>query len=561
MARWTQLGAAGLVTAGLSVFGCATSVGLEGAGGSSSEGGGGDEPSTSGSGGMGGAGGVDLSPCPDDCSAVPVEPCMMAVCNEETLACDVVPSPKDTPCDDGLFCTVGEACEEGVCGEGYQNTCGMNPDMCSIVTCSEATKACAMKAGPDGLECDDGGGDLCTVNRVCKGGVCQGVAKDCFFAPVPDECYEGVCNPATGDCEPMPGNDGEPCSGSGDLCMVQKTCSDGQCVGGFPKDCSGLTNGCNLGTCDPADGSCYQEPIPPGGECAEATDECNTGICDMVGNCVATPNPGVACPSQTNECNSGVCDASGACAAVPTPGVACPSATNVCNDGFCSAAGVCTPSATNDGAACDDGNSCTMGEACAAGACAGGVVGNYVVYFSEPFESNAAGWTFPAVQAGQVNEWAIGPAKASFSGGSAYGNEDPAMDHTPSVDNGIAGVVLGGYAAEVVHPQHYIESPPINVDVPGSVYLELWRWLNSDYTPYMKNTIDVWNGSAWVNIWATGGSPPVQDAAWTHVSYDITAFKNAALKVRFGFDIQSSGVFTVSSWNVDDVVIANSVCN
>lgn len=59
----------------------------------------------------------------------------------------------------------------------------------------------------------------------------------------------------------------------------------------------------------------------------------------------------------------------------------------------------------------------------------------------------------------------------------------------------------------------------------------------------------------------SGGSPQIDDAAWTHLSYDLTAYKNAAMQVRFGFDIQSSGVFTVAGWNVDDVVIANAVCN
>jgi hypothetical protein len=524
MATWTRLGALALGIAALSGIGCATSIEADGGGGSSSEGG------EDGSGGAGGAGGAPVSPCPVDCDSIQAPMCFRGVCNETTLECEVVPSPKGTACDDGLFCTVGETCEEGTCGEGYDNTCGMNPDSCSIVTCNEASKTCATKSGPDGTACLLEG-DLCTVNTVCKAGQCVGSPKDCFFAPGIDECHIGVCNPATGECDPVPGNDGAECPDSGDLCMVSKTCFGGMCQGGFPKDCSFLTNGCNIGACDPADGSCYLDPIPPGGMCKEATDECNTGFCDMNGACLPTPNPGVACAS----------------------------ATDVCNNGFCDANGKCVPAPTNDGGACNDGNSCTMGEACSAGACTGGVVGNYVVYFSESFASNAAGWTFPA-GVGVANEWSIGPAKAS-SGGFPYGNEDPAMDHTPTQDNGIAGVAIGGYATAVIHPQHYIESPVVNTNVMGTVYLEFWRHLNSDYTPYMKNTIDVWNGAIWVNIWSSGPSPAVQDAMWTHVSYDITAHKNAAMKVRFGFDIQSSGVFTVSSWNIDDVVIANAVCN
>jgi hypothetical protein len=157
-----------------------------------------------------------------------------------------------------------------------------------------------------------------------------------------------------------------------------------------------------------------------------------------------------------------------------------------------------------------------------------------------------------------VNEWEIGPAMMSV--GNPVGNEDPGTDYTATQDNGIAGVVIGGYASEVIHAQHYIESPPFNTDVPGPVYLEFRRWLNSDYTPFMKNTIDVFDGTTWQSVWASGGSPGIKDAAWTQIQHDITAFKSPSMKVRFGFDIMSSGVFTVSSWNIDDVIVANAVC-
>jgi hypothetical protein len=96
---------------------------------------------------------------------------------------------------------------------------------------------------------------------------------------------------------------------------------------------------------------------------------------------------------------------------------------------------------------------------------------------------------------------------------------------------------------------------------PGEVALQLsfQRWLNSDYTPFMQNRVEIYNGSAWVTIWQTGGSPPVFDSAWTPQSFDITAYQSAALRVRFGYNIGSSGVFTVSSWNLDDVHITAAV--
>jgi hypothetical protein len=32
------------------------------------------------------------------------------------------------------------------------------------------------------------------------------------------------------------------------------------------------------------------------------------------------------------------------------------------------------------------------------------------------------------------------------------------------------------------------------------------------------------------------------------------------MRVRFGFDITSGGVYTIGSWNVDDVLVANQGC-
>src|SRR6185503_6946091 len=160
------------------------------------------------------------------------------------------------------------------------------------------------------------------------------------------------------------------------------------------------------------------------------------------------------------------------------------------NDGFCDAGGLCLATPTNEGGACEDGNACTTGETCTAGACTGGVMGTLETYFTETFSSNTAGWTLDT-------EWQIGPAVLASCGGG-----DPAMDHTATADNGIAGVVIGGCALTNLHPFYYLTSPAIDVSAAaGPVWLEFWRWLHSDYTPYMDNQIDVWNGATWVNIW------------------------------------------------------------
>ena len=173
---------------------------------------------------------------------------------------------------------------------------------------------------------------------------------------------------------------------------------------------------------------------------------------------------------------------------------------------------------------------------------------NKTFVFVEDFSDNSAGWTLGT-------EWEIGSATASA--GHSYGGPDPDADHTPTADNGVAGVVIGGNAAPSLHPFDYLVSPAINVTGFPKVTLEFYRWLNSDYTPFMRNIVEVFDGTGWHTLWITGGSPGVQDAAWTYQAFDITAFQNPNLMLRFGFEIGSGGVFGVSSWNLDDVSISS----
>jgi hypothetical protein len=77
----------------------------------------------------------------------------------------------------------------------------------------------------------------------------------------------------------------------------------------------------------------------------------------------------------------------------------------------------------------------------------------------------------------------------------------------------------------------------------------------------MENRVEVFDGVSWVVVWQSGGAPGIQDNAWTKQSHDISMYANAQLRVRFGFDIGQNGVFNVSSWNLDDVVVASGACN
>lgn len=439
-------------------------------------------------------------------------------------------------------------------GAGGESPCGVDcstieTDQCHEGVCDEDTLNCAVVAKADDTPCDDeqfctigdacddgtcmGGGandcgqtpdacseiicnegsqscssqpltdgspcvpsDLCQVNATCTNGLCTGSPKDCLFAPVPNECHVSQCNSNTGDCEPVAGNDGDTCHDENDMCLVNGICSGGNCNNTVPVDCSALTQGCFNGICDSQTGLCEQDPVPPGGDCAEATDDCNQGICDANGDC--NPNP------------------------------------------------------INGGQACDDGFPCTSGTLCTAGQCTGGSSG-VTLFMAEDFQGNAAGWTLDG-------EWQIGSALASSGHSISCGSGDPASDHTPTIDNGIAGATIGGNVSTALHPFYYLTSPAVDTTGSPTVTLQYWRWLNSDYASYMQNQVEVFNGSIWVALWQSGPSPGIQDSTWSLQTHDISAYSNPALQVRFSWEVGSSGAYTCSGWNLDDVVIASAGC-
>jgi hypothetical protein len=117
------------------------------------------------------------------------------VCNEVGDNCDVAPGTLCT--DDGNVCTDDQCDGAGACGHP-NNT----------------------------APCDDG--LFCTVNDTCESGVCQGSARDCNA--VGDQCHDGVCDENTNQCVGPPKADGTPCN-DGNACTTPDTCTAGTCAG------------------------------------------------------------------------------------------------------------------------------------------------------------------------------------------------------------------------------------------------------------------------------------------------------------------------------------------
>ena len=270
-----------------------------------------------------------------DCSAA-ADQCNSGACDEVTDSCVPAPLANDTPCDDGLYCTVGESCQAGQCAGGTPRECTAQGGACRSGVCDETTDSCTGDPVPDGTACDNN--QFCTVNDVCVAGTCAaGDPRDCSSAD--GVCRIGQCNEAVNQCIPAPAPDGITCD-DGAFCTVGNTCSAGSCIG-TPRNCDGVANSCNTGRCDESADACVQQPVSDGTACPD------TLFCTVMEVCVAG-----ACNTQPRDCSP---------------------LADQCNAGVCNeTVGACLADPVADGTSCDDGAFCTVGDACMAGTCGGG---------------------------------------------------------------------------------------------------------------------------------------------------------------------------------------------
>ena len=322
-----------------------------------------------------------------------------------------------------------------------------------------------------------------------------------------------------------------PC-GDGLLCVANEDCASLACAGGV----------------------CVVPECAQDTDCAALDDACNKGTCDLNAfKCVATPvMDGVVCDDTDLCTDNDVCTA-GVCAGAAKD---CKANDTACGTGACNAdTGVCETKADamKDGLACDDLNGCTLDTKCAAGVC--GDPNNKGYLFYEPFINNNAAWTLGT-------NWEIKPAAVSPAGGGGTGT-DPATDHTSTMDNGVAGELVGGLLNDANVPanqQLCLTSPKVDSAGLPTAWISFWRHLHADYPNYAIQRIEVFNGNTWVLL-ETGYGPPVtNDADWKQIKFDVTAHKNANMQFRICHSRTSAGSYSHGGWSVDDVTIAATAC-
>jgi len=409
-----------------------------------------------------------------------------------------------------------------------ETTCGVGACQVTVVTCDAGKlSACVPLAAT--LEICDGLDNNCNQlvdetfpnnDKVCavagQSGPCVSGKTKCMAGGeicVPDVMPTvEVCNDIDDDCDGTVDNN---ISGTGFDCGTGYlgVCAQGQlqCKGGkvdcFPivpssgEKCNGLDDDCD-GTVDENNpgGNIVCDTGKPN-TCSAGTTQCTNGVLSCTPNFSNEPEQ---CNGIDDDCDDAVDEGN------PGGGVAC---------------------------GCNGIRSCIAGKL----VCQGGPA----VYLEEDF-SNASGWTLDP-------EWDIKAPPAMVTCG------DPTTDTSPTMDNVIAGVNVGGCASASLHSYYYLTSPAFDTTNAPAVLLSFQRWLRTDYTPYMNSVVQVFNGAAWYTIWQNGAAS-VTDAAWNKVTYDISNYKNANMRIRWGFNVGSQGSAARGSWNIDDVQVIAGVC-
>lgn len=339
-----------------------------------------------------------------------------------------------------------------------------------------------------------------------------------------ESCQDGLANQDETDVDC--GGAMCPSCGLDAACLVDGDCGSGWCsalVCTQPdcladSDCDALDEVCMDASCNLETKTCALEASNEGLPCEDG-DLCTLAQTCALGSCVG--GSVTDCSGVDSSCGLGVCDAkTGACVGQAFPGT--------------------------EGLGCDDGFVCTPDDVCAAGLC--GVGGPGYLFF-EDFSDPDPGWEFGPL-------WEVGPALGSDKG---TNGADPETDHSPGDDNMLAGTLIGGLIPVAPQEPTCMTSPAIDASGTGELWLSFWRHLHTDYFPFVQHTIDAFDGQDWQIVELGYANPGIDDQDWSFQQYDLTPYKNPALRVRICYQ-RDDVAFIHAGWSVDDLTVGPFVC-
>lgn len=230
------------------------------------------------------------------------------------------------PCDDGLFCTIAEACSAGQC-TGRERQCDDGISCNGVAVCDESADGCVPGSNqcPNDTACDTLSGQCvstcggcliagscvpigeeepgnscrsCDITRSTTAYSSRGNGTPCGLSVAETgQCTNGACSPLL--------------RGSGAACTTGDQCQSGSCSGGVccTEPCSGVCATCQQGTgacIAPADDSRCPPLNCSGGPC-KVSQTLTSGRCRAVNECKTIAD----CPELSDVAPRTPCGPSG----------------------------------------------------------------------------------------------------------------------------------------------------------------------------------------------------------------------------------------------------------
>ncbi len=221
-------------------------------------------------------GGACLGGAARDCS-FQADGCNAGACDDDVNACVKLALPDlVTACDDADACTPASHCLEGACVGEDRLVCPDQGLCAGVGACDGLTGQCVYVSTATGTPCDDG--LFCTVADACADGACEpGGARDCSGAAT--ECLSAACDEGGDACVTAPFPTGTPCGAdascvdgvafSPDACDGQGACAKPEGVPCAPYAACADASACAT-TCA-TDDDCADEAV-----CADEACRANT---------------------------------------------------------------------------------------------------------------------------------------------------------------------------------------------------------------------------------------------------------------------------------------------
>jgi len=218
--------------------------------------------------------------------------------------------PDATPCDDGDLCTIDDRCQSGVCVPGENKVCAVL-DQCHVSgDCDPATGFCSDPPAADDTPCDDG--IDCTLDDVCTGGVCAGAplsADDATCDGVDDDCdgstsggidedYVIVATCGTGYCR-------EHSIPSSCVAGVETLCEPGAPLSADDATCDGVDDDCDGSTSSGIDEDYVIVAFCGVGYCRDhsISSSCVAGVETACAEAAPLSNDDATCDGVDDDCD------------------------------------------------------------------------------------------------------------------------------------------------------------------------------------------------------------------------------------------------------------------